>query len=113
MRKHFVALIRFCPRCGSDRLERDWHHQSPPQSGGPEKQGERNRRQCADGSEWICHTCGFGFKITKSSRWNLAEVLIGNDRRLRNAVKFSRECVGDEVADLFEQAQAAGDLTSG
>lgn len=102
MRIRFHENVRFCPKCGVEALERDYHRQSEPQPGGG---GEKGRAQTDGGTEWVCKLCGFGFKIGKSTRYHLAEELIKRDRALRNAVKFNTKCVGQAIADAFIEAQ--------
>ena len=104
MRHHFHENVRFCPKCGIEALERDWHKQAEPRKDGG---GETGVRQVTNGTEWICKLCGFGFKIGKSTRYHLAEDLMKRDRSLRNAVAFNTKCVGQAIADAYCEAQEA------
>lgn len=100
MKIQFHENVRFCPKCGVDSLERDYHRQALPKLGGG---GEKGTSQ-TDGTEWICLTCGLGFKIKKSTRWHLAEELFRSERK-RSPVKFNVECVGQEIADEYERTR--------
>lgn len=111
MRFRFSDNIRFCPKCGVETLERDYLRQSPPKPGAPpEEQGEKGRKAVGDGSEWLCRVCGFGFRITKSARHCMVLDLISAERKLRSTVKFTAECVGAEVAQLYVEARERGEF---
>ena len=101
MRIHFHENIRFCPYCGVQSLERDWYKQAPPAPGGG---GGKGVKQVASGMEFICRTCGFGFRIGKSARWQLVEELHRRERRQRNNVTFDTPCVGEDIAKAFLEA---------
>lgn len=96
--KPFHDSIRFCPKCGVASLERDFSHQAPPQPGGG---GVLGRKQIKTGTEWWCVICGFSFCIKKSVNWETAEQMFSAERKSRNGVKFTEECVGTEIATAF------------
>jgi ribosomal protein L37E len=98
MKLAFHHNIKFCPHCGVEALERDWYKQAPPAPGGG---GEKGVKQVANGMEFICRLCGFGFRIGKSARWHTVEDLHKQERRLRNSVTFDTQCVGTEIASAF------------
>jgi hypothetical protein len=100
MKLAFHDNVRFCPHCGCENLERDFFRQAPPQENGG---GPKGVKQISGGTEWTCKLCGFGFKIGKSSRYTLAETLIRRESSLRGAVKFDEQCVGKEIARLYDQ----------
>lgn len=70
----FWKLVRFCPKCGVQSLQRDYDHQGTHEPG---------VKQITNGTEWWCSTCGFSFKITKSRKWYLADALHRKDRQVR------------------------------
>jgi len=102
MRLSFHENIRFCPHCGVESLDRDFYRQAEPQPGGG---GAKGVKQIRSGTEYICRTCGFGFRIGKSARWHTVEELHQRERRLRNQVTFDTPCVGEEIAQAFLDAQ--------
>jgi hypothetical protein len=102
MRLQFHANIKFCPHCGVESLDRDWYKQAEPAPGGG---GEKGKKQIASGVEFICRTCGFGFRIGKSARWHTVEDLHKKARQERNSVTFDTKCVGREIAELFVSAE--------
>ena len=59
--------LRFCPKCGVGSLEFDRYR-------------EPKNFPIA---EYICMTCGFGFRISQSKRVQDADVMFKRDRQLR------------------------------
>lgn len=100
MKLRFHDNVRFCPHCGCEMLERDFYRQAPPQENGG---GPVGMKQINGGTEWICKLCGFGFKIGKSSRYELAEQTIRKESTLRGAVRFDEQCVGKEIARSYNE----------
>jgi hypothetical protein len=96
----FHENVRFCPKCGVESLDRDFSHQAAPRLGGG---GEPGRKQVKAGTEWCCRTCGFGFCIKKSIRWETSEELHARERKLRNGVRFTTESVGTEIARKYSE----------
>lgn len=75
--------VAFCPKCGGRTLDRDEY-----------------RKQPKDGCDFVCRICGFGFRISKSARWNAAEELFRLSRQ-HAPVKFSTASVGEATANAF------------
>lgn len=86
------AKLRFCPKCGCDKIKRDYFN--------AEDGNTRGVKQRTVGVEFICELCGFGFWISKSRRVLLAERNFARERKRPN-VKFEEKCVGTEVARAF------------
>lgn len=88
MRRAFSDL-RYCPFCGLERLERDNWRQEHPRAGrgGRPKARDVNRSLPPD---WICTSCGMGFKVGPSPRWEAAMTLFQEQRKLR--VNFKDCC---------------------
>lgn len=68
---------RFCPKCGVESLERDRYEEA---------------KNCPH-AEYICRTCGLGFRIGPSKRVAAADDLFREHRKMRHN-KF-----GDGVAE--------------
>lgn len=101
------AKLRFCPRCGVEAIERDFYAQ-----GGSVREAG-HRETISDGCEYVCRICGFGFRIMKSKRVQIADQLHREHRQLRANVKFETKCVGTQIAEAFQRARKAGDAKEG
>lgn len=88
--------LRFCPKCGSDKLRRDWFPGDQP----PGAQAPKDMRHPRVGCEYVCEGCGFGVWIAKSRRVLSAEMNFAQMRK-RAPVKFTEACVGEEVARAY------------
>jgi rubredoxin len=75
--------LRFCPRCGLERLEFDRYRE----------------RKSIPAAEYVCGGCGFGFRIQKSARVEDADLLFKRSRQVRVG-KF-HEGIAPEVAEAF------------
>ena len=73
--------LRFCPKCGVESLEFD-----------------RYRPTC-DKPEYICKTCGLGFRILESARVQMANQLFKQHRTMRVGKIY--EGVSPEVAERW------------
>jgi len=83
------SKCQFCPKCGVKSLEFDRYQESS-------KKGIRN-------AEFICLTCGFGFRIEASARVQAANTLFRRHRAMRDG-KF--ECgVSPEAAKEWVKFQ--------
>jgi len=92
------AFLRFCPKCGLDKLKRDYF---PAENGNPPPGVKMVRLGC----EYLCEGCGFSFVIGKSRREHFADRLHREHRTLRNGVTFTEHCVGKEVAQKFNESR--------
>lgn len=90
--KYGERHLRFCPKCGIERLLRDYFPGEFP--------GAIGSKQPKVGTEFLCESCGFSFWISKSRRVLFAELKFSQDRK-RAPVKFTEACVGTEVAELY------------
>lgn len=89
--KYGERHIRFCPKCGMERLRRDWFLGAP---------GIFGKKQPKVGAEFVCDSCGFAFWVSKSRRVLCAESL-QKEARSRAPVKFTAACVGEEITNLY------------
>ena len=80
------ARVSFCPLCGVEALEKDRY---------------REAKNCPK-AEYICKSCGFGFRICESARVQLANQLFANERKYRNH-KTMGEGVSPEIAEKAVQ----------
>lgn len=87
--------LRFCPKCGCDKLIRDWF---PADS--KEDIHNKGAKHPKMGCEYVCESCGFGFVISKSRRVLFADSNFARERQ-RAPVKFTEACIGKEVTDLY------------
>jgi len=55
--------------------------------------------QIDGGTEWVCLACGFGFKITKSYKFRMAEDMLRSESKAR--VGKPSENVTQENLDAF------------
>lgn len=60
--------VRFCPKCGVESLDRDRYME------------DKN----VPHAEYVCRTCGLGFRIGPSKRVGTAENLFREHRRMRH-----------------------------
>jgi predicted RNA-binding Zn-ribbon protein involved in translation (DUF1610 family) len=79
------SKCRFCPKCGVESLQVDRYREG--------------RRTGCNVAEYICGTCGFGFRITNSARVAAADLLFSQHRKLRGG-KFEQG-VPIEVAEKW------------
>lgn len=83
--------IRFCPRCGVESVQRDRYgeERTPP------------KFYC----EWLCLSCGFGFKIDRSTRVAVAMQTAKEARKSRppNEVKRPKPRPDDEELNTLRR----------
>lgn len=66
-RKGDYSNLRFCPKCGVEAIEFDRY---------------REHKSCSH-AEYICKSCGLGFRISRSSRVETADALFKQHRKVR------------------------------
>jgi hypothetical protein len=86
----FNRRLRFCPSCGTRRLERCIRTHDP--FGKP-----------IQGGEYWCSLCGFSFNIRTSVEWNVALNLFREHRKLRGGVLFKEDHIAPETAVAWKQ----------
>jgi rubredoxin len=58
------STARHCPRCGVSSVLRDNYGKG-------------------DGTQYFCSTCGFGYRLLPSLRWQTAQQIFNEHRKLR------------------------------
>jgi hypothetical protein len=86
----FLRRIRFCPSCGTRRLE-------------PSNRDKDPQGKAIQGSEFWCSLCGFSFNLRASIEWNLALRLTKEHRQLRAGVQFKETQIDPMVAKRWKQ----------
>lgn len=92
--------LRFCPKCGLERLKRDYFPTNDP----PGAFAPKEMKHPANGCEYLCENCGFSFVIAKSRREHFADRLHKEHRKLRAGVTFNTKCVGEDVARAYNES---------
>lgn len=80
------ARAAFCPLCGVESLEKDRFRES---------------KNCPK-AEYICRSCGFGFRICESARVQLANTMFAKERQYRTH-KTMGDGVPPEIAERAVQ----------
>ena len=68
------SQIKFCPNCGVDNIQRDRYRVEI-------RAGEIRAKDFYP--EFVCNVCGFGFSVRPSFRWEHANRLFSEERKLR------------------------------
>lgn len=74
--KRFAAA-RFCPWCGSESIRRDDYHLSHPTK-------RQQKNPTCPPPEFVCSSCGTGFRLSASRRHSDANDLFAMHRKMRN-----------------------------
>lgn len=77
------AKCRFCPKCGLERIEFDRYR--------------ADSNYCK--AEFVCNSCGFGFRLSESARVQAAAQLFAQERKVRTG-KFEHG-VTPEAAEAW------------
>ncbi len=90
-------IARFCPYCGSDRIDRDLFSNDRKTSNSPNGRNDK--------VEFSCQVCLRGFGIVRSTREQIALALFAEERKIRQHQRASQG-VTPETMKAWEQANA-------